>query len=162
MMTIPKNIPKSVAPVAMNLTDLSLSPEVPADPLVSSKGATEADALGVLVTKLPATAVEVVTTDSVVGRTGALASVVLTVPIIVVLIVEIVVVIVVVEQSVQELHVVHSASHSLLSHVPLVVQPGQSDPGHLSSGQEPDPQGPAVPVGHGPLSYHVCVPLALQ
>jgi len=164
MITIPKNIPTSVALIAISLTDFKFPPENPADPLVSSRGATETDALGALVTKLPATAVEVVTNVAVavVGRTGALAPVVLNVPIIVVLTVETVVEIVVVEQSVQELQDVHSTSHSLLSHVPLVVQPGQFGPGHLSSGQEPEPHGPAVPVGHGPLSYQVCVPLVLQ
>ena len=164
MITIPKSIPTSVALIAMSLTDFDFPPEKPTDPLVSSRGATETDALGVLVTKLPATAVEVVTNvaDAVVGRIGALAPVVLTVPLIVVLIVDTVVETVVVEQSVQELQDVHSASHSLLSHVPLVVQPGQSAPGHLSSGQEPEPHGPAVPVGHGPLSYQVWVPLVLQ
>ena len=102
MITIPKNIPTSVALIAISLTDFKFPPENPADPLVSSRGATETDALGALVTKLPATAVEVVTNVAVavVGRTGALAPVVLNVPIIVVLTVETVVEIVVVEQSV--------------------------------------------------------------
>ncbi|KAG4442993.1 hypothetical protein IFR05_001524 [Cadophora sp. M221] len=152
MITIPKNIPRSVALIAMNLTEPSRPSESPIAPLVSRTGGAEADALGVLEARLPATAVKVVVNDGLV-LTSSTALVVGTVLITVVL--AGVVAIVVVEQSVQEVHDVHSSSQSLLSHVPLDVQPGQFDPGHLSSGHEPEPHGPAVPVGQGPLSYQV-------
>ncbi|KAL5322213.1 hypothetical protein ACEPPN_010183 [Leptodophora sp. 'Broadleaf-Isolate-01'] len=156
MITIPKNIPNSVALIAMNLNELNRPSESPLAPLVSRSGGTEADALGVLVTKLPATAVEAVVDNELV-LSSSTSLVVGTVLVTVVL-----TGVVAVEQSVQEVHDVHSSSQSLLSHVPLDVQPGQSDPGHLSSGHEPEPHGPAVPVGQGPLSYQVCVPLVLQ
>lgn len=71
-----------------------------------------------------------------------------------------VVVLAVTVQVVQSLQEVHSLLHSLASHV-LLLQPGQVDPGHFSSGQHPEsqapPHGPPNPVGHDPVAVQVCV-----
>lgn len=84
--------------------------------------------------------------------------VVVVVPGLVELVMSVVVVVVVVEQLVQSVQELHSELHALLAQALLFVQPGHSEPGHLSSGQEPKPHGPAAPVGHGPSSVQVvCV-----
>lgn len=147
------NIAHSVSPPVMNPNTPSLPRRISDAPSVCVTTDTDGTWLLLVVAWLVMTgkSVGVVAVDT--GCATGVVPLVVVIGIFVLGLVEIVVV----EQLVQSVQDVHSELQALSSHVLLFVQPGQSDPGHLSSGQDPDPHGPAAPVGHGPSSVQVCV-----